>query len=155
MVKWVNKLDALNKSFRTKIDVIKTFGYDPKQAHHYFRLKTVLDAINDQGVRINSLWPQYNELEKLNLVAIKRNGLKEWINDANFIKSLQKQLMENFETTIVKKWRQMSENQHKKALILTMEKQLQPCEQSFFKCLYQQAKISNRFENKKNNHKGC
>ena len=50
----------------------------------------------------------------------------------------------------------MSENQHKKALILAMEKQLQPCEQSFFKCLYQQVKISNRFnKNKKNNHNGC
>lgn len=151
-----NKLAALNKPFPSKIAVIKTFGYDPKQAHHYFRLKTVLDTIDAQGVKINSLWPQYNELEKLNLIAIKRNGLKTWINDADFIKSQQKQLMEDFEKTIVKKWRQMSENQHKKALILAMEKQLQPCEQSFFKCLYQQVKISNRFnKNKKNNHNGC
>ena len=50
-----NKLTALNKSFPSKIAVIKTFGYDPKQAHHYFRLKTVLDTIDAQGVKINSL----------------------------------------------------------------------------------------------------
>lgn len=139
-----HKLDALNKPFASKVAIIKAFGYDPKQLHHYFRLKSVLEAINTKGIAIDNLWPKYDSKQREFLISIKRHGLAQWTNDPEFVIQAKQSLLKDFETNDVRIWKQMPQRVRQKEHILLMKNNLDQLDVSFYDACQKQVKIRKR-----------